>query len=286
MRKLHVALCALLVAAVLAGCNRGPRIDASSPETLRTSTDAIRASLPVEDQQQFDRDLMVVIATALDPSELIDQVQSNTLTKQSIFNKLAPVLDEMTREKLAEKAAKDKAELTRKVDEWDTQRKQLAERQAAYDAVSQTFTAITALDATLEPVQSPVTLIANDRLNVLIVRMHLQNGLNVPIERIKLFVDLAPQGVKNPWVRQAVEKEFAQPVPPGGVMEIASPAMNVEVPENYTGSLEMAAEVEVSQVVAAGGTPTITLPNWTAADALTLAKLDIATEEIRKLELL
>lgn len=274
------------LALLLSSCSFGPKIDASTPETLKASTDALRASIPAEEQPAFDRALMVIIATALDPSEIILQFQNQTLTKDSIFRKVAPVLDEKNHKDILDQAEKDKAALRAKVDGWQKERKQLAARQSHYQSISNQFAGITAVDATLEPVESQVGLVLNPSQNLLRVRMQLKNGMEFPIEKMRVYVELAPEGVENPWVRQLVEQDFKPAIQPGHVVEMVSPTVNIDVPQNYTGSLAMAAQVEVSQLVAAGGKPAVTLPNWTQADLLHLTRLEVATEELTKLSLL
>lgn len=286
MSKRLLPLLIACLAMLLASCNFGPKIDASTPETLKSSTEALRASIPEKEQPAFDRALMVIIARALDPSEIITQFQNQTLTKDTIFSKVAPVLDEKTHQDILKQAAQDREALRTKVATWEKERKQLTLRQGQYQQVSDQFAGITAVDATLEPVDSKFGAVLPPNQNLVRVRMKLKNGMEFPIQKMRVYVELSPEGVENPWVRQLVEQTFEPAVQPGQVVEMTSPTMNIEVPENYTGSLSMSAQVEVSQLVAKGGKPTITLPQWTQGDLLQLTRLEVATDELAKLKLL
>lgn len=286
MSKRYLPILAACLALFLASCGFGPKIDASTPETLKTTTDALRASIPEKEQPAFDRALMVIIASALDPSEIITQFQNRTLTKDTIFNKVAPVLDEKTHQGILKQAEKDREALRAKVVAWEKDRAQLTQRQARYQEISNQFAGITAVDATLEPVDSQLGIVLPPNQNLVRVHMKLQNGMDFPIQKMRVYVELSPEGVQNPWVRQLVEKTFEPAVLPGQVVEMTSPPMNIEVPQNYTGSLSMSAQVEVSQLVAKGGKPTITLPQWTQGDLLQLTRLEVATDELAKLKLL
>lgn len=285
MNKCVIAV-ALVAALTLGGCNRGPRIDASTPETLKTSTEAVRAAVAPELQQEFDRAVMVIIATTLDPAEIIESAQSQTLTKASIFAKMAPVLDDKSHADLMDMARKDKKLLASKLAEWDSARQVLSTRQAAYQSITLNLAGVSAVNATLEAAPNQMVAFVDQATTPVVVRMRLQNGTDYPIQRIKVMVELGPQGAQMAWAQQLVEKTFDSPIEPGGFIDMDSPVINVTVPAKYTGSMEMEAQVEVTQLEAKGGSPLITLPTWTSADELELVKLEIASSELKKLGLL
>lgn len=274
----------LLLSLTLVGCDRGPKIDASTPATLKASTDLVRASMPEEEKPAFDTALMAIIANTLDPTQIIAyQENGSALTDQIVFDLVKPKLNGLTQKKVLELSVTERAALQTKVDGWLNERSGLETRLNAHKSVGEAISKLEASNASLESVATPYQFDSSS--NSVKVRLTLTNGLNIPVKQVKLFVALAPEGVTSPWVRQSLTHDFETPLLPGQSVEVVLGPLNIEIPPSFQGQAQLAAEMEMTEVASADGKTVLKRPHWSASDTFYLAKLEVATDTLKSMGL-
>lgn len=98
----------LLITSVLTGCYE-PTIDASSKETIKTSTQAIRDTLSGTERSEFNEALKVIMFSQIDMKDLF-LAGTSEVGKANLENKYKDVLHGKTAKEIIAEAARIKAE--------------------------------------------------------------------------------------------------------------------------------------------------------------------------------
>lgn len=285
MRNPAGLLAAILLLALTA-CSGGPRIDASSPQALSTSTKALRDHLPEDKRQAFERDLMVIVGNALDPREVSVYAaeQSRAVpTEPAILAKLRPELHGLDRKGLHKKAEQSKIQLADKAGKWKSELDAYRRRLEAADQLYRQRQSLRATEARLEPVEA----VMGDLLGIHLVKVHLgfTNELDSPINAFTARVDLGSEQGTQAWATQSIKHTFDTPLPPGGTAQLTVGPMQVGIPDSVTGEIRLAASVDVTSIeqnIAPSAPANVA---WDQADSYQMAVLEAALAALEEMGL-
>ena len=280
MNRLTMTL-ALVLSLFLGGCSHAPKLDASTPQTLKDSSQRIRETLSPEQAKRFDAAITMVIAATLDPMQTLDLAISGSLpTQQSVFEQLKPVFNGLTYDEVVDLGEKSSSKVRTNLATWRTKQSQL---QGAYDRhMSGTKIAakFSPVAADLRNVQSPMQLLGSD--NTVVVDVTFKNELDRPVDAVSLMVGLAPAGVDNPWVREPVSFRFPAPIPPGGQGHVVTRPIYVSVPATYNGPVKLEALFDVTRLDLKGAAPVI-VPEFSQDQLVLISKLETSIDQVEAL---
>lgn len=278
-RLTHLTAIAAL-AVGLSACNRAPTLDASTPLTLKESSQKIRSKLEPADAKRFDTAVTLVIAATLDPMQTIDLAAQGTMpTQQGVFDRLKPAFHGKTFEEVVDLGESSATQVRANLATWRAKQGELKGRYDRYLGGTQVVSKFSPVAANLEPVRTAFAIVGD---NQVIVDVTFRNELDKPVESVDFMVGLAPPGISNPWVREQVKHRFEAPIAPGGQANIRTKPIYVNVPESYRGPVQFEAIFDVTRLDLKGAKPVV-VPTWSEENMMMIAKLETSISQMESL---
>lgn len=198
-----------LVAAIsllIAGCS-DPRIDASTEETMRTSSEKVRNSLPDSRRAEFDEALQVLAFNQVDINDLFSEGEISAV---NIENKIRSALNGKAAEEVIAEAER------LKVERHARERKQALEEIKELEYKQQA--SIEALEELkkFEVIRSRFTMRERDFGGKQpIIELTVKNGTNSPVSRAYFEGTIASPSRSVPWLKETFNYSISGGIEPG-----------------------------------------------------------------------
>lgn len=258
---------------------RKPTLDASTAQSLRTSSDALRAGLEPAEVKRYDRAVTMIVAATLDPMETITLAANGTMpTQQGVFLRLKEPFHGKNFDDIIEQADESTSQVRTKLASWKVQSGKYATRYKQYLTSSEATSKVHTVSANLSTVEGPFPGLGENQVKLAI---RFENGTDMPLDAIGFVVSLMPKGIDNPWVRQAFSETFPGSIQPGQQASVDVGPILVNVPETYVGDVTLEAQIEITRLQSKGR-PSIVTAQWDETDMMAISKLDASIAEIEK----
>lgn len=280
MTRAAIALLTLAMCLGLSACHKELTLDATNAKTLKESSEKIRASLAGKDLKNYDHAVTVIVASTLDPIEVLDVAQQGEMpTQVSVFAKIKPAFDGLTAKEVVAKESDALALVNLKLTKWQNERVAMQARRKAFEGASAILAKLHVTNVNLRTATAALPGFGD---NQVMLDVTLKNDLDAPVTQSKFLVQLMPPGINNPWVSQAVTRTFETPIAAGASATIEVGPIAVSIPDTYKGpvTLETALQFQRADLQ---GQPPIVLPTWSQYDEIEGAKLETAITETRQL---
>lgn len=276
-------LCLSLLSVIaLSGCNRVPKVDASTLEKMTASIEAMRKSINDPKQRaQLDKALTDLARFSVKPDRVIELAQSGTApTPASAFLNVGPLVNGKTAEELIDAAPMQRKVFEGYIQSYEKELATLKKREDAFKAAASKLDAFTVVKADYKPVKSELFQQPGQG-PLLELTLVGQNKGTAPIGKVVMMYEFGPEGSLSPWIRQTIEKQMTPTLEPGkDVSWTVGPfpsGMRDDLPE----TIKPVLDVRVTEIYGADGKPLIQVPKWGEADAVRVNLLEASVSHVR-----
>lgn len=278
MKKL--AMASLIVALALAGCHKQPTLDASTPQTLKASSDAIRAGLSGNDLKRYDASVTSIIVARLDPITTINaSLKAGAMpSQQGVFDQIKPAFNGKTLDDVYQDGKAAESTVRNRLSEWESRAGKLRLAQKGYEFAAGQAAKVVPVSADLRTLGSAMPVYGDNQVEVTV---SLRNDTGSPLQAVEFNLGLMPPGVSTPWVVEPVKQDFATPLAAGETRAIKTRPIQVSIPDVYKGEIKLDADIEVTGLQPAGQAK-MSVPRWDAASAALLAKYEAAIASVQQ----
>ncbi len=278
MKKL--AMAGLIAVLALTGCHKQPTLDASTPKTLKATSDVIRAGLSGNDLKRYDASVTAIIVARLDPITTINaSLQTGVMpSQQMVFSQIKPVFDGKTLSDIYRDGKAAEATVRGRMSEWEAKAGKLRLAQKGYEFTAGQAAKVVPVSADLHTLGAATPMYGDNRVEVAV---SLRNDTGTPLQAVEFNLGLMPPGVNTPWVVEPVTQDFAPPLAAGETRTIKTRPIQVSIPDVYKGEVKLEADIEVTGLQQVGQAK-LSVPRWDETSAALLAKYEAAIASVRQ----